>query len=82
MQSRALVVSSRTLGWVLSASCTAVNSCSCHPHRFFEFLSAAFPHKDHALMNKAISATNAGTFATCTERLVPAVSGGLLGVWD
>lgn len=24
-------------------------------------------------MNKAISATNAGTFATCTERLVPAV---------
>ena len=29
--------------------------------------------RDHALMNKAISATNAGTFATCTERLVPAV---------
>ncbi|KAI7842255.1 hypothetical protein COHA_003896 [Chlorella ohadii] len=44
------------------------------PARFFEFLSAAFPHKDHALMNKAISATNAGTFATCTERLVPAES--------
>ncbi|KAI3430755.1 hypothetical protein D9Q98_009167 [Chlorella vulgaris] len=39
--------------------------------RFFHFLNATFPHRDHVLVNKAIGGTNAGTFGTCLERLVP-----------
>ncbi|PRW60464.1 expressed protein isoform A [Chlorella sorokiniana] len=57
--------------WGAGATSRTVTS---YPARFFEFINATFPHKDHALLNKAISATNAGTFATCTERLVPAES--------
>jgi hypothetical protein len=44
--------------------------------------------RDHNFSNRAISATNAGTFATCTERLVPQVRhfgvcmlGGGVGGW-
>ncbi|PSC75343.1 hypothetical protein C2E20_1137 [Micractinium conductrix] len=38
---------------------------------FFRYLNETFPHRDHQLLNKAISATTSAIFAACTESILP-----------
>ena len=77
------------LGWLelrkpQQACCAAAAAWLSAPfcrHPAFRCLFSLPPHRDHVLANKAISATNAGTFATCTERLVPQASRAAAAAW-
>ncbi|KAL4429381.1 hypothetical protein ABPG77_005155 [Micractinium sp. CCAP 211/92] len=38
--------------------------------RFFEFINATWPHRDHVLENKGIGGTSSGVYAACAEQMV------------
>ncbi|EFN58305.1 expressed protein [Chlorella variabilis] len=61
-----------TLGASVTRGHGASSVESGYPSRFFDFLNASFPHRDHVLLNKGIGATNSGIYAVCFEKLVPA----------
>lgn len=41
-----------------------------YPSRFFEFMNATWPHRDHVLVNKGIGGTSSGVYAACAEQMV------------
>ncbi|KAI7841869.1 hypothetical protein COHA_004398 [Chlorella ohadii] len=59
-----------TLGGSVTKGQGASTDGAAYPHRFFEFIRAAFPHSKHVLLNKGIGGTSSGIFAACAEQLV------------
>lgn len=44
-----------------------------YPTQFFAWINQTFPHPDHALLNRAVSASQSSLFAMCFETFIPQV---------
>lgn len=58
-------------GSVTVGTGSSTYSTHSYPARFFQFLNASFPHRDHVFLNKAIGATSSGLFSVCAEKMLP-----------
>ncbi|EFN58648.1 hypothetical protein CHLNCDRAFT_140901 [Chlorella variabilis] len=59
------------LGGSVTAGRGASDLSLAYPSRFFQFINATWPHRDHVLVNRGMGATTSGIFAACVRRMVP-----------
>ncbi|KAL4440672.1 hypothetical protein ABPG77_000381 [Micractinium sp. CCAP 211/92] len=60
-----------TIGGSVTRGAGASSPDRSFPERFFAFLNATFPHREHVLQNKGIGASTSGIFSVCAEAIVP-----------